>query len=185
MTNPLFALVTPLVLDLSGAGNFAFTPAPVAFDVYGTGETVNVGWPVGEVGFLALDLNANGAVDSGVELFGDATVMIADASRTAEQGFQALAQYDQDKNGVIDQRDAIFPKLIVWVDKNGDAKSAKEEIQSLDHYKITSLGLGFHAVSSPMGNGQALPLLMGRFSAQDAQGRRTTGVLADIYLRIF
>lgn len=55
-------------------------------------------------GYLALDLNGNGRIDSGTELFGPAS----------GSGFDELAQHDDDGNGWIDEADAVFTRLRVW-----------------------------------------------------------------------
>ena len=179
------AFATPLVLDLAGDGDIDFVAGGVAFDLYGTGESVPLNWPKGEIGLLALDLNGNDAVDSGLELFGDATPLLSDATRTASHGFAALAQYDHDKNGTIDRLDPMFAKLLVWVDRNGDGRSAKDELAPLDRYRIRSLSLGYHPVSGPLEGGFSMPLLMGRYTALDDAGKVTSRVMADVYLRIY
>ena len=55
-------------------------------------------------GFLALDLNQNGTIDSGKELFG----------ATSGKGFADLGAYDGDGNGWIDERDPVFKQLRIW-----------------------------------------------------------------------
>ena len=55
-------------------------------------------------GFLAIDKNNNGMIDDGSELFGT----------KSGDGFADLALYDDDKNGVIDENDSVFEKLLVW-----------------------------------------------------------------------
>ncbi|MDX1399520.1 MAG: hypothetical protein R3204_13425 [Oceanospirillum sp.] len=63
-------------------------------------------------GYLALDLNKDGVINSGNELFG---------AKTGD-GFEELAQYDDDGNGFIDENDAVFSQLKVWVPK-GEGES--------------------------------------------------------------
>lgn len=55
-------------------------------------------------GFLALDLDNDGGITNGKELFGP----------TTGHGFEELAQHDFDANGWIDENDPIFAKLLVW-----------------------------------------------------------------------
>lgn len=55
-------------------------------------------------GFLALDLNENGKIDNGNELFGT----------QSGNGFMDLSKYDDDGNGWIDENDKIFDKLRIW-----------------------------------------------------------------------
>jgi hypothetical protein len=64
-------------------------------------------------GFLALDKNNNGIIDNGSELFGP----------TSGDGFQELAQYDENKNNWIDEKDSIFKDLRVW-EKNENADNS-------------------------------------------------------------
>ena len=63
----------------------------VAFDLMGQGA-VKTGWVDKQDGLLALDIDSNGKIDSGRELFGEATKLSDDSM--AKDGFQALAQYD-------------------------------------------------------------------------------------------
>ncbi|MDP2107812.1 MAG: hypothetical protein Q8J67_02075, partial [Rhodocyclaceae bacterium] len=55
-------------------------------------------------GYLALDVNRNGRIDSGRELFGPQT----------GRGFAELARLDADGNGWIDANDPDFARLAVW-----------------------------------------------------------------------
>ncbi len=71
-------------------------------------------------GFLALDLNHNGVIDSGKELFGAAS----------GKGFADLAAYDSDGNGWIDEADAVFKKLRIWTPNaqgSGSLSTLKEK----------------------------------------------------------
>lgn len=175
---------TPLVLDLGGKGEIDFAAQPVTFDIYGTGEPVRVSWPVGDIAFLTLDLNGNGLVDSGIELFGDSTALLGAVDRTAEHGFAALAQYDVDKDGTIDASDPIFTRLRLWLDKNADGKTQPSEISTLADHKVLGLSLGFTWIARPGDDGVLMPLLMGRYQVETPGGGRDTRVLADIYLKI-
>lgn len=97
------ALVDPLAINLTGA---AATLGERTFrfdlDTDGTKDTISF---LGEgSGFLTLDRNGNGLVDDGGELFGPQT----------GNGFEELAAFDGDKNGWIDENDAVFDKLRIW-----------------------------------------------------------------------
>ncbi|RKJ40497.1 hypothetical protein D7X94_07120 [Acutalibacter sp. 1XD8-33] len=73
-------------------------------------ELSNLNWGSG---FLALDKNGDGRINDGSELFG---------AKTGD-GFQELAQYDQDGNGWIDENDEVFSRLSVWTQcGNGEPK---------------------------------------------------------------
>lgn len=56
-------------------------------------------------GFLSYDINGDGMINDGAELFGAKT----------GNGFAELANHDQDGNSWIDESDDIFSKLKVWV----------------------------------------------------------------------
>ena len=56
-------------------------------------------------GYLALDKNNDGKINDGNELFGTAS----------GDGFADLAKYDEDGNGWIDENDAIWNHLKIWV----------------------------------------------------------------------
>ncbi len=74
-------------------------------------------------GFLALDLNGDGKINDGGELFGT----------KSGDGFADLENYDSDGNGWIDEADPIWEKLLIWTkDENGNDKL----------YHLSDLGVG-------------------------------------------
>ncbi len=102
----------PLILDLDGDGfNIEAKKNGTNFDLDKNGFAEKINWTSRD-GFLCLDLNGNGTIDNGGELFGDQT-LLADGT-AAKNGFEALAQYDGNGDGVIDENDEIFSSLNVW-----------------------------------------------------------------------
>jgi len=96
-------LKEPLVLSLDGTMP-TLSSNTFSFDIDSDGEKYQVS-KLGEGnGFLALDKNNNGIIDNGNELFGT----------KSGDGFADLTVYDDDKNGWIDENDAIFDKLQIW-----------------------------------------------------------------------
>ncbi|MFD2452660.1 hypothetical protein [Ideonella paludis] len=93
----------------------------VNFDVLDEGQASNVGWTDGRDGLLALDRNGNGRIDDGSELFGQGTTL-ADGRKAAD-GFVALAEADDNGDGLINAQDAVFAQLQVWVDGNLDGQT--------------------------------------------------------------
>lgn len=102
-----------------------------------TGQTNLVHWPEAEskAYFLVLDKNGNGKVDDGTELFGD--------QGGYKNGFENLASYDLNRDGVIDPKDSVFNKLLLWYDKNADGVTQKDELISLKKMGIQSITLSY------------------------------------------
>ena len=117
----------PLVLNFGG--NAAqLQSRRFTFDLMGNGQNVDMPMLAGNSGYLALDLNGNGKVDSGQELFGPAS----------GNGFAELARYDGDGNGWIDESDPVFGKLRLWTpDMQGGGTQA-----SLGERQVGALFLG-------------------------------------------
>jgi Ca2+-binding EF-hand superfamily protein len=59
--------------------------------------------------FLVLDVNENGIIDDGSELFGD-SMLLPNGSR-ALCGFDALRAFDSDNDGKVGINDEIFASL--------------------------------------------------------------------------
>lgn len=79
-------------------------------------------------GFLALDLNGDGIINDGGELFGT----------KSGNGFSDLAKYDSDGNGWIDEADEIWDKLLIWTkDENGN-----DILYHLSDLGVGAIGLG-------------------------------------------
>ena len=138
---------TPILIDTAGDGYKLTNPTNgVLFDL-GTGQPYRIAWTVvnDDDGWLVLDRNDNGQIDSGRELFGNMTEQPESAER---HGFKALAVFDTTSrggngDGLIDQRDAIFPSLRVWRDTNHNATSESSELQTLLALDIAAIDLDF------------------------------------------
>ena len=96
--------IDPLVINFDGTAA-ELQSVRFAFDLNGDGQTEQVPLLSGNRGYLALDRNSNQRIDSGLELFGPAT----------GNGYAELARHDDDGNGWIDENDAVFSQLKVWV----------------------------------------------------------------------
>ncbi len=145
---------SPLVIDLNGDGVHTIAVDDgVAFDIDASGHAKQVGWVDANDGLLVLDLNGNGHIDDGRELFGNHTAL--NAGGTAADGWQALAQYDVNLDGVISKADAVFDRLQIWVDANTDGVTDAGELHSLLSLGIASIGLQ-HDGSQTVQNGNLL-----------------------------
>jgi hypothetical protein len=134
------------VIDTDGSG-FHLTSAAsgVLFDFFGNGKPVQIAWTAqgSTNGWLALDREGDGEISSAKDLFGNIT---AQPPSDSPNGFLALAVFDEPANGgngdgIIDNRDAVWPKLLVWIDANHDGISQPEELHHLDDVGIHSIGL--------------------------------------------
>jgi Ca2+-binding RTX toxin-like protein len=150
----------PLVLDLDGDGieTVGITAgAPILFDHDGDGIKNATGWIKADDGLLVLDLNGNGSIDSGRELFGDNTLL--PSGSTALQGYQALAQHDSNLDGRISSLDTLFNQLRIWQDANQDGISQSSELKTLAQAGIQSISV--QAQQTPgdinLGNGNTMP----------------------------
>jgi hypothetical protein len=131
---------TPLLLDLNGDGiHTVGLSAGVVFDINANGTLHRTGWGDGTDGFLVLDLNGDGVINDGRELFGSGT-RLPNGTQAAD-GYAALAQYDANHDGVIDANDAVFAKLKVWVDADTDGTTDAGELKTLAELGIASLNL--------------------------------------------
>jgi hypothetical protein len=146
MSTAQYAAATPLILDLNGDGiHTTSLSAGVEFDLLNTGSRVPTGWVGAQDGLLVRDINKNGSIDSGAELFGSSTVLPNGAK--AVDGSQALSALDSNHDGFIDASDHGFTSLMVWQDVNQDGLSQDGELHSLEDLSIQSLSLGFTPVS--------------------------------------
>lgn len=150
---------SPLVFNLNPNNNIKTIhpdQSKVKFDLNNDGIPEQIGWIDSSAGFLALDLNHNGIIDNGSELFGQYT-KIENTGKFASNGYIALNQYDENKDDVINDKDSIYKKLLIWVDENYDGTSQKSELKSLSSLKITKISLSYQKSSlskksSPLGN---------------------------------
>ncbi|MGE0503572.1 MAG: DUF5801 repeats-in-toxin domain-containing protein [Rhizobiaceae bacterium] len=127
----------PIILDLDGNGvTFASLEDGVAFDLDADGTKDKVAWNSSRDGMLAMDLNGDGAIDDGRELF---TPNFNGGSFAT--GGEALASLDGNGDGVIDQNDEAYGRLSVWQDLNGDGVTDEGELKSLADHGIASISV--------------------------------------------
>jgi trimeric autotransporter adhesin len=128
----------PLVLDLDGDGlELVSANGTVLFDHNADGIKTGTGWAAPNDGLLVRDLNGNGLIDSGRELFGIDT--IKSNNTFATQGFDALKDLDSNLDGFITSADAAFAELKVWQDLNQDGISQAGELKTLSQWGITNI----------------------------------------------
>ncbi len=142
--------LSPVLLDIEGNG-FAMTSAEdgIEFDFAGDGVQRQISWTAAgsDDGWLALDRNRNGSIDSSLELFGNRTAQV-DKPGVERNGFEALAAFDDpisggNGDGRIDRSDRVFQKLLIWQDRNHNGVSEGEELKPLLSQGITSISLAY------------------------------------------
>lgn len=112
----------PLVINLNT--NIAqVSDQKFFFDLDCDGEEEEISSLQAGSGFLALDLNGDGKIGDGSELFGT----------KSGDGFKDLSKYDLDGNGWIDEADPVWEKLLIWT------KGEKGEDKM---YHLSDLGVG-------------------------------------------
>lgn len=112
ITGTKVILTDPLVISLD-SNPIGVSDQKWQFDIDGDGSTDNISMLSKGSGFLAFDKNCDGRINDGFELFGAKT----------GNGFLELMEYDEDGNNWIDENDAIYNKLSVWVkDDTGQDK---------------------------------------------------------------
>ena len=167
----------PLILDLDGDGIETTNVKDGAyFDHDGNGLAEQTGWVAPDDGLLVRDINGNGRIDNGKELFGDQTILKNGSN--AANGFAALADLDDNHDGKIDSNDAAFSQLKVWQDIDGDGYSTAGELRSLSEVGITSINVNStpSSITDPEGNTQTR---IGSFEKADG----TTGQIANFNLQ--
>jgi hypothetical protein len=152
------------------------------FDHNNAGIRYGTGWINPNDGWLALDRNGNGKIDSGRELFGDNTRKLNGGF--AAHAYDALKSFDTNNDGKVDVADATgdadssgaidgsetywdidnnqtydanidktFADLRVWVDANSNGVTDGGELKTLAALNIVSIGTGKTAVNVADENG--------------------------------
>lgn len=151
---PAETRASPLTIDLDGNGvsTVAYSNRRY-FDHDGNGLAESTAWVGASDGLLVRDLNGNGAIDNGRELFGSNT-RLGDGSLAAN-GFVALGELDDNHDGVVDANDAAFASLRIWRDANGNGVTDAGELLSIADAGIAGFRTAWSASSLVDANGQA------------------------------
>ncbi len=139
---------SPIVLDLDGNGiqtTRLSQKSGTHFNLDAKGLAENTGWAGKDDGLLVRDLDGDGKITSGRELFGNHTLLSKgpNAGKEAANGFDALADLDDNADGVVDSKDTAFNSLRVWKDTNGDGVTDSGELLTLDEASIKSLNVTY------------------------------------------
>jgi hypothetical protein len=131
---------SPIILDLGNDSYRLTSPANgVRFDLRNQGRTVQTAWTRtgAENAFLALDRNGNGLIDNGSELFGDSTPLRS--GQRASNGFEALSELDDNRDGVVDANDAQWSEVLLWTDRDHNGVSTGDELEPIAGSAVTAI----------------------------------------------
>lgn len=124
--------VDPLVVNFGNA-SASLTNEKYWFDIDADGTDDQISFVGNGSGFLAFDINNDGVINNGSELFGP----------QSGNGFSDLSEYDGDGNGWIDENDDIYNKLRIWTkDAQGN-----DQLFALGAKGIGAIYLGSAATS--------------------------------------
>jgi hypothetical protein len=121
------ALKDPLVINFNGSAA-QLTQREFSFDIDADGHSDQIAFVRPGSGFLALDINGDGEINDGSELFGP----------QSGNGFADLAQYDIDGNDWIDENDTIYDRLRIW----SKDESGNDELVALGQRGVGAIYLG-------------------------------------------
>lgn len=128
---------TPVVLDLDGDGldMIEKRDSRVDMDVDGDGVAERIGWVGGDDGLLVLDRNRDGRVNGYEEIS-----FLGDYAG-AGSDLEGLYAYDSDADGFLSAADDRFGDFLIWRDLNGNGKSSKSELFTLEELGIEKINL--------------------------------------------
>jgi hypothetical protein len=135
-------MLSPIILDLDGDGieMKSIKKSKAMFDMNGDGSRDDTGWVGKGDGFLVIDRNNDGLITSASEL------SFAAEDPKARSDLEALAALDSNNDRVINNDDARFKELKVWVDANANGVTDAGELKTLEAVGITEIGLAGRAV---------------------------------------
>lgn len=116
--------------------------------------------------------NKNGRIDSYEDLFGEDTKY--------KNGFDKLAQYDKNKDGIINHKDPIYKKLVLWQDKDGKGIFNKKNTIKLSK-KIEAINLKYTDSIEHVSIG-AEYRQKSNFAFK-SKGVKKTGVIVDVWFK--
>lgn len=172
-------------VDIPGENGFCagfYSPLMVFFDDQRPQFTAAVDFPLSPMSktywpekgspgaLIAYDRNGDGKITTADELFGN--------SDKTENGFEALREFDSNKDGLINRKDKKFSKLLLWFD-NGDGVSGQKELVPLGQ-KIKSVSLVYDGSTTYAVGDRAEARQKGTFTFVK-KGKVQTGTVIDYW----
>lgn len=154
-------LTDPLVISLD-SNPVSVSDMKWQFDIDGDGEKDSVSLLSKGTGFLCFDKNEDGIINDGLEMFG---------ARTGN-GFAELMEFDEDKNGWIDEKDSIYEKLSVWTkDDSGQDKLIGLKAANVGAIYLGNVKTAFDMKSVEDNSENAKLRRSGMYLTEDGQAR--------------
>ncbi len=170
---------TPLVMSFDGR-QVEYTSTHAEFAMTTTDKCGARDWPTAATPWLAIDLDKNGNIDGGHELFGSGTQM-AGIGRPGN-GFVALAALDSNRDGQISAADERFAELVVWADADADRRSTLWELQPIANHGVVSIDLHYAMPASRCDARGNCEVERASFVFADQGGARSSGEIVDVRL---
>jgi hypothetical protein len=141
--NPRMNCPIVLSVDLQNPYRLTSLEDGVQFDIDADGDLDQVSWTEAgsDVAFLARDRNGDGQITDGRELISDHTIP------GARNGFKALlslaeAEVNGERRAMLDGRNPLFSRMMIWTDTNHNGISEGSELQAASDL-ISTIGLGY------------------------------------------
>ena len=170
---------TPLVMSFDGR-KVEYTSTHAEFAMTTSDRCGARDWPTAATPWLAIDLDKNGNIDGGHELFGSGTQM-AGIGRPGN-GFVALAGLDSNRDGQISAADERFAELVVWADADADRRSTLWELQPLANHGVVSIDLHYAMPASRCDARGNCEVERASFVFAGPDGARSSGEVVDVRL---
>lgn len=167
-------ITSPIVLDLNGNGVTLVNnrETRVAFDWDGDGSRNQTGWVGRDDGFLVFDRDGNGAISNGGEL------SFTGDKPGAKSDLDGLRAFDSDGDGQFSSDDEQFGSFRIWRDANGNGRSDRGEMSTLEEAGIASINLAGEAVNRTWAWGDNMTINNGSYTRTDG----STGAFGDVAL---
>ena len=167
--------ISPLVVDLDGDGvETKEENSQIYFDHDGNGFAESSGWVGQDDGLLVRDINGNGQIDDGTELFGNNSVL--SNGQSAANGFEALKDLDSNNDGIFNNQDTAWNEVKVWRDANGNGVVDENELLTLEQAGVAGINLDYQNSDIIDANGNSHKQT-GTFIKTDG----TTGSVHDVW----
>lgn len=144
------------------------------FNIYGVEEGSRIHWPeAGNNGYFLAHLpKKDGQITSYRQLFGQ--------DDQYENGFEALAAHDKNKDQVIDKNDPVFKELRLWNDKNGNGIAEANEIYSLEQKSVSEISLNYNTKNPTNFSGRAIAREKSSFKFK-SKNKNQSGEIFDVW----